>query len=126
MRAASSKRAGTPNCCSVAASTRACGRANPAASWPGRPPRRRGLRREARRGAGGRATPDGGLRQSPERGITPMQRQAFGKNVLEGERTQQSLARLDALAQLMDGAFLIPGTNIRVGLDAVIGLVPIA
>jgi uncharacterized protein DUF4112 len=55
-----------------------------------------------------------------------MQRQAFGKNVLEGERTQQSLARLEALAQLMDGAFLIPGTNIRVGLDAVIGLVPVA
>jgi Domain of unknown function (DUF4112) len=55
-----------------------------------------------------------------------MQRHAFGKNVLEGEQTQQSLARLEALAQLMDGAFLIPGTNIRVGLDAVIGLVPIA
>jgi Domain of unknown function (DUF4112) len=55
-----------------------------------------------------------------------MQRQAFGKNILEGERTQQSLARLEALAQLMDGAFLIPGTNIRVGLDAVIGLVPVA
>jgi hypothetical protein len=38
----------------------------------------------------------------------------------------QSLARLEALARLMDGAFVIPGTNIRVGLDGIIGLVPIA
>ena len=55
-----------------------------------------------------------------------MQRQAFAKNVLQGEGTEQSLARLEALAQLMDGAFIIPGTNIRFGLDALIGLVPIA
>ena len=39
---------------------------------------------------------------------------------------QQSLARLEALAKLMDGAFVIPGTNIRMGLDGIIGLVPIA
>lgn len=36
----------------------------------------------------------------------------------------ESLARLEALARLMDGAFVIPGTNIRVGLDAIIGVVP--
>jgi hypothetical protein len=41
-------------------------------------------------------------------------------------RQEQSLARLEALAKLMDGAFVIPGTNVRVGLDAIIGLVPIA
>ena len=40
--------------------------------------------------------------------------------------TQQSLARLEALAQLMDGAFVIPGTSIRFGLDGVIGLFPVA
>jgi Domain of unknown function (DUF4112) len=40
--------------------------------------------------------------------------------------SQQSLARLEALAKLMDGAFTIPGTNIRMGLDGIIGLVPIA
>jgi hypothetical protein len=34
------------------------------------------------------------------------------------------IARLDALAVLLDTAFLIPGTNIRWGLDALIGLVP--
>ena len=41
-------------------------------------------------------------------------------------RTQQSVARLDALAMLMDGAFVIPGTTIRMGLDGLIGLVPVA
>lgn len=55
-----------------------------------------------------------------------MQRAASRSNALESERTQQSLARLEALAQLMDGAFVIPGTKVRVGLDAIIGLVPIA
>jgi hypothetical protein len=34
------------------------------------------------------------------------------------------IARIDALAALMDTAFLVPGTNIRFGLDALIGLVP--
>src|SRR2546423_13503817 len=41
-------------------------------------------------------------------------------------RTQQSLARLEALAKLMDGAFVVPGTTIRFGLDGIIGLVPVA
>jgi hypothetical protein len=40
--------------------------------------------------------------------------------------TEQALARLEALAKLMDGAFLIPGTNVRMGLDGIIGLVPVA
>jgi hypothetical protein len=34
------------------------------------------------------------------------------------------LARIEALARLLDTAFLIPGTNIRFGFDALIGLVP--
>lgn len=38
---------------------------------------------------------------------------------------EASLQRLDQLAHIMDTAFLIPGTNRRVGLDAVIGLVPV-
>jgi uncharacterized membrane protein len=37
---------------------------------------------------------------------------------------EQSLARLEALAKLMDRAFVLPGTNVRFGLDAIIGLVP--
>ena len=38
---------------------------------------------------------------------------------------EATLLRLEALAHLMDSAFLIPGINRRVGLDAVVGLVPI-
>jgi hypothetical protein len=34
------------------------------------------------------------------------------------------IARIDALANLLDTAILIPGTSIRFGLDALIGLVP--
>ncbi|MCC7251182.1 DUF4112 domain-containing protein [Hyphomicrobium sp.] len=36
-----------------------------------------------------------------------------------------SVARIEALSRLMDDLFEIPGTNVRVGLDAMIGLVPI-
>ena len=39
---------------------------------------------------------------------------------------QQSVARLEALARLMDGAFVLPGTTIRFGLDGIIGLIPVA
>ena len=38
---------------------------------------------------------------------------------------EASLRRLEHLAHLMDTAFLLPGINRRVGLDAVIGLVPV-
>lgn len=36
----------------------------------------------------------------------------------------KELANLKALSQLMDNAFTLPGTNIRFGLDSIIGLVP--
>lgn len=36
----------------------------------------------------------------------------------------QSLARLEALAKLMDAMFVIPGTNVRMGLDGLVGLIP--
>ena len=39
--------------------------------------------------------------------------------------TQTStISNLDSLARLMDSRFTIPGTNIRFGLDSIIGLVP--
>jgi len=41
-----------------------------------------------------------------------------------GPSQEESIARLEALAKLMDGAFVIPGTNTRVGLDGLIGLIP--
>lgn len=34
------------------------------------------------------------------------------------------IARIDALATLLDTAFIVPGTNIRFGFDAMIGLIP--
>lgn len=38
---------------------------------------------------------------------------------------EASVARVEAISRLMDDLFEIPGTNIRVGLDAVVGLVPV-
>jgi hypothetical protein len=38
---------------------------------------------------------------------------------------EQRLARLDALAKLLDVAFILPGTNIRYGIDGIIGLIPV-
>lgn len=38
---------------------------------------------------------------------------------------EASVARIEAVSRFMDDLFEIPGTNVRVGLDAVIGLVPV-
>jgi hypothetical protein len=38
---------------------------------------------------------------------------------------EQRIARLEALAQLLDVAFIMPGTNIRYGIDGLIGLIPV-
>lgn len=35
-------------------------------------------------------------------------------------------ARLEALARLMDSAVRVPGTNVTLGLDALLGLIPVA
>jgi hypothetical protein len=51
--------------------------------------------------------------------FTPIDREAM-------QRRDQAVPRLDVLATLMDAAFVIPGTNIRMGLDGLIGLLPIA
>ena len=37
---------------------------------------------------------------------------------------ENDLLKLEQLADLMDSRFVIPGTDIRVGLDAILGLVP--
>ncbi len=36
----------------------------------------------------------------------------------------KALAGMDSLAKLMDSQFKIPGTNIKFGLDALVGLIP--
>jgi hypothetical protein len=38
---------------------------------------------------------------------------------------EQRVARLEALATLLDVAFIVPGTNIRYGIDGIIRLVPV-
>ncbi|RPI43580.1 MAG: DUF4112 domain-containing protein [Hyphomicrobiaceae bacterium] len=48
-----------------------------------------------------------------------------GYQILPGG-TEQSVARVEALARLMDGAFVLPGTNLRFGLEAIVGLLPVA
>ncbi len=38
---------------------------------------------------------------------------------------EQRIARLEALAKLLDVAFIVPGTNVRYGIDGIIGLIPV-
>src|SRR3954466_16025376 len=45
---------------------------------------------------------------------------SFGNSLSRDDR----IARIDALGALLDTAFVIPGTQVRFGLDALIGLVP--
>jgi hypothetical protein len=70
----------------------------------------------------GREIPDASLRTQFE-GL----RFDFGHSANPfGDLTrEQRLARLDALAKLLDVAFILPGTNIRYGIDGLIGLIPV-
>jgi hypothetical protein len=59
----------------------------------------------------------------------PFQRSDFGFD-LNGALGQnlsreQRLARLEGVAKLLDVAFVVPGTNIRYGIDGLIGLIPV-
>jgi hypothetical protein len=38
---------------------------------------------------------------------------------------EQRMARLDAVAKLLDIAFILPGTKIRYGVDGIVGLIPV-
>ena len=49
---------------------------------------------------------------------------SFGFDSWNNASRRERVARIDALATLLDTAFILPGTNIRFGLDALIGLVP--
>jgi hypothetical protein len=49
---------------------------------------------------------------------------SFSYDALRGRSRRDRLARIDMLATLFDTAFVIPGTNVRFGLDALIGLMP--
>jgi len=54
-----------------------------------------------------------------------MSKAQFGNfDVSRPQSRAERIARLDALANLLDTAFFVPGTNIRFGVDALIGLIP--
>src|ERR1700712_4514919 len=48
----------------------------------------------------------------------------YGFDFSGSQSRAERIARLDALANLLDTAFIFPGTNVRFGIDAIIGLVP--
>ncbi|MBR0958232.1 DUF4112 domain-containing protein [Bradyrhizobium japonicum] len=53
-------------------------------------------------------------------------RSEFGQASPFGNLTrEQRIARLEAIAKLLDVAFILPGTNIRYGIDGLIGLIPV-
>jgi hypothetical protein len=44
---------------------------------------------------------------------------------LERREVEAALARINAVAHMMDSLFAIPGTRLRLGVDSLIGLVPV-
>jgi hypothetical protein len=48
----------------------------------------------------------------------------FAFELLRPRTRQERIARIEALAALLDTAFIIPGTNLRFGFDVLVGLVP--
>ena len=73
----------------------------------------------------------GGARNSRTRRCNP-QFEAFSFDFGNGTANpfgnltrEQRLARLEAIAKLLDVAFILPGTNIRYGIDGLIGLIPV-
>jgi Domain of unknown function (DUF4112) len=48
-----------------------------------------------------------------------------GANPFANLTREQRLKRLDAVARLLDIAFILPGTKIRYGVDGIIGLIPV-
>jgi hypothetical protein len=46
-------------------------------------------------------------------------------HIYSAREAGQSVARLEALARLMDSQFALPGTSFRIGLDPLVGLVPV-
>ena len=49
----------------------------------------------------------------------------FGGTSFAPLTREQRIERLEVLAKLLDVAFVVPGTNIRYGIDGLIGLIPV-
>lgn len=75
----------------------------------------------------GREIPDENLRQTFGQQFNGF-RLDFGNssaNPFANLTREQRLARLDTIANLLDVAFVVPGTNIRYGIDGLIQLIPV-
>jgi hypothetical protein len=65
------------------------------------------------------------LRESHFRSDAPQfEFHAFGFSTRPLTR-EQRFARLEAIGNLLDTAFIVPGTNVRYGIDGLIGLIPV-
>lgn len=57
---------------------------------------------------------------------TPQEQfEAIAANLQAGRDPASVRRRLEAMEGLLERAFVVPGTNYRIGLDAVVGLVPV-
>ena len=95
------------------------------------PPRARNEQSSRRRAAGRGPVIDQEGREIPEPNLHSQfegLRIDFGHSTANpfGNLTrEQRIARLDAIAKLLDVAFIVPGTNFRYGIDGLIGLIPV-
>ena len=93
------------------------------------PPRARNEQSSRRRAAGRGPVIDQEGREIPEPNLHSQfegLRIDFGHstaNPLGNLTREQRIARLDAIAKLLDVAFIVPGTNFRYGIDGLIGLI---
>jgi len=51
-------------------------------------------------------------------------RSMFDQLQAGGASDENAVRRMEFVAQLLDSAFVLPGTNKRIGIDAIIGMVP--
>lgn len=64
-------------------------------------------------------------RTDHERGFGSARREPFPPALTAGRDPASVRARVEAMEVLLERSFRIPGTNVPVGLDALIGLVPV-
>jgi hypothetical protein len=69
----------------------------------------------------GREIPQESLRE----GFADFRFDFGGANPFGNLTREQRLKRLEAIAKLLDIAFILPGTKIRYGIDGIIGLIPV-
>ncbi|MCA9078580.1 MAG: DUF4112 domain-containing protein [Planctomycetaceae bacterium] len=68
-------------------------------------------------------TADTSAHENVRTDATGNKRKVYEPEIFEPDR-EARLMRIRMIAQLMDDAFFVPGTNYRIGWDSVIGLIP--